>query len=78
MAALIKVRCNLPKALQALCESGCVYREKQLRHLACRVVSRSSPCVAPCTDDCICKPGPDTKLVIHELSRKEKNEMFLQ
>jgi hypothetical protein len=78
MAALVKLRCGLPKSLRPLCESGCAYREPTLNHLRCRIVNKSSPCAAPCTDNCICKPGPDTTLTIKEVTRKERNEMFLQ
>ena len=78
MASLVKLRCGIPKVLRPLCETGCAYRDPALVHLRCKIVSNTSPCVAPCPDDCICKPGPGTTLTIKELTRKERNEMFLQ
>ena len=41
--------CSLPPAIKSLCETGCIYREASLRHLACPGSTKADVCVAPCT-----------------------------
>jgi hypothetical protein len=40
--------CFLPAALKSVCETGCIYRQTVLSHLACRLSEKSTYCVAPC------------------------------
>jgi hypothetical protein len=48
--------CILPKAIETLCETGCVYRESAFKHLACQLASKNAFCAAPCPPgDCDCK-----------------------
>jgi hypothetical protein len=49
--------CRLPKTLKSLCETGCIYRDITLRHVACATVSKTD-CAAPCyPDPCACFPA---------------------
>lgn len=66
--------CCLSPALNSLCEMGCIYREKALKHLACPIAQKyKETCVAPCLNSapCVCK----TKVVL--LTKKERNEVLL-
>ena len=57
-----RVCCHLPATLKSLCETGCVYRESHLRHLACPIALKTE-CAAPCyPEPCPCtgsKPKMD-------------------
>lgn len=60
--------CILPRHIRSFCESGCIYRNPVYKHLACKLVPKQSPCVAPCVDVCPCtpstqKPPPSTNEV---------------
>lgn len=39
--------CALPKALAHYCESGCLYRERNFKHLKCPTSKNTDYCVAP-------------------------------
>ena len=69
--------CALPKVVKSLCETGCIYREKAFRHLACpKKLRRGDPCAVSCkTKDCDCNNKKE--FVILSQTKKEKNEMFL-
>jgi hypothetical protein len=67
--------CRLPVPLASLCKTGCVYREKAFKHLACPFVPKTEPCAAPCKPDCSCEPKNGQGLVLPK--NKTKNEVFL-
>jgi hypothetical protein len=42
------MNCPLPKVVKHFCQTGCIYREKAFRHLACPVALKNKAfCVAP-------------------------------
>lgn len=70
-----RIRCVF-KPVKILCEAGCIYREREFRHLACPKKLRGiQQCAAPCKKDCDCFDKKE--FVILPLTKKEKNEMFL-
>lgn len=59
-----RVRCLLPEAIQGLCDTGCVYRERAFKHLACASAPKTAVCVAPCQKPpCLCVP-PKTEMKV--------------
>lgn len=72
-----RIPCALPKVVKSFCETGCVYREKAFRHLACpKKLRLKDACASPCkTKECDCFHKKE--FVIVSLTKKEKNEMFL-
>lgn len=70
-----RIGCVL-KRIPILCEAGCMYREREFRHLACqKKLLTNSQCVSPCKTNCDCFHKKE--FVIIPLTKKEKNEMFL-
>jgi hypothetical protein len=62
--------------LASLCKTGCIYREKALKHLQCPYVPKSEPCAAPCKPNCSCEPPQNGQgLVLPK--NKIKNEVLL-
>jgi hypothetical protein len=59
--------CSLPKALRTLCESGCIYRERNFKHLQCPVNAKVATCVAPCSPPCACKVSQKTQNEVRQL-----------
>jgi hypothetical protein len=52
-----RVACALPKVLKSLCESGCIYRDPNFKHLQCSLAKKTDVCVAPsCPKPCPCPP----------------------
>jgi hypothetical protein len=45
---MLRKVCSLGPSIKSLCESGCIYREASLRHLACPASTKQDICVAPC------------------------------
>lgn len=57
-SAITRAACRLPASLASLCETGCIFRDHTLRHLACKTALRTE-CAAPCpTQPCPCTPCP--------------------
>jgi hypothetical protein len=51
-----RITCSLPKALKSLCESGCIYRDPNFKHIQCSLAKKTDVCVAPvCPKPCACK-----------------------
>ena len=76
MSRLQRCLCVLPKTIESLCDTGCVYRESAVKHLACPRATKKDVCAAPCPpSDCTCKPGKsgDRQPKIH----KYYHEVFL-
>jgi hypothetical protein len=60
---MLRKVCSLGPSIKSLCETGCIYREASLRHLACPVSIKTEACVAPCTPTpCPCRK---TDLILH-------------
>lgn len=50
--------CILPRTIESLCKTGCIYRESAFKHLACPRARKEDVCCAPCPpSDCSCRPG---------------------
>ena len=74
MDSVRRAACCLPRKLKNMCETGCIYREKPFKHLACPMALKTkATCAAPCRPNevCVCK----TEILV--LTKKEKNEVFL-
>jgi hypothetical protein len=57
MTRIPRCLCVLPKTIESLCETGCIYREPAVRHLACPRATKTDVCCAPCPPlDCTCRP----------------------
>ena len=56
--------CRLPTTLASLCETGCIFRDPSIRHLACKGVARTD-CAAPCAKQpCPCIPCPKMEVPV--------------
>jgi len=64
---MLRKTCSLGPMIKSLCETGCIYREASLRHLACPISTKQDVCVAPCAPQpCGCRktdlvPVPNPK-----------------
>jgi hypothetical protein len=66
MAALVELRLWNPRGTSpSVRVPGVSIAEPSLSHRKCRIVNRSSPCAAPCTEQSqSAEPGPETALTI--------------
>ena len=72
---MLRKVCSLGPAIKSLCESGCIYRESSLRHLACPASTKHDVCVAPCAPQpCGCRK---TDLVMPSQTKPQRNEVPL-
>lgn len=70
--------CRLPVHLANLCKTGCIYRDKALRHLQCPYVPAFEPCAAPCKPECSCDPPQNGQaLLLPKNKNKTKNEVLV-
>lgn len=57
MSRIQRCLCILPRTIESLCETGCIYRESAVKHLACPRASNQDVCCAPCPpSECTCRP----------------------
>ena len=56
MNRIVKTVCPLPARVMSMCETGCIYREPEFKHMRCPKATNVSPCAAPCPPNiCDCK-----------------------
>jgi hypothetical protein len=75
-SAFTRAACRLPATLASLCETGCIFRDHTLRHMACKVVGRTD-CAAPCAKQpCQCIPCPKMEVPVKgKLNHKYYHEV---
>lgn len=49
-----RASCIFPKAIKSICDSGCIYRERNFKHLRCPLAKKVDICAAPCPIPCDC------------------------